>query len=812
MKHLRVCFVLLPVLILGAFLAPSAGAVSGEVPEGLSFREAKGFRTLVTDTEGETHWQNGVPDVPALGAPGSCPELASYAVYCGEEVILEAELHRLPSAGEGAELQSVIPAGGGYYAAQFDVSVDQLAFITGLTTSNLEAVQQELIRSRQNGTQFDMTHVDFIDAEKMDYGPGEYWDSNLCWAAAASNVLHYTGWGEQAHESLTSPDAIFQTFIYSFTDDGLTSEDGIRWFFSGVNRQQWDESGAQALGNYGEFRGFLPDYAPDSVMRKYDIVDRLNGTSWPLDMDIVLSHLREGWGCTVGLGWYEQRYGNYYQRDGGHAVTLWGYIREKSIQEINADGYIALLVSDSDSDNAGNYTVEDAWNAENRLQIMNLSYVWFNDVTDPYDTETYGKRYDTWYIYNRDGIGLLESFTVLQPYSSTIPKEESRQTYVNRFQFDTLDISAYLDIYDRSSGGGWSTETFLTDDEGTATVNFFYGWKNFLYYWTKMHPLQADITIRDSRGKTVYSNSGQDTVFLGEQEWGWNDSIELPDGEYTATLTVKVLDGSREAYYTNNTCTRTFTVVNPGKRMLQAELSGVSESFLLFDVYCKEPAEYGSLYVRFPQGDNWGEWTRINHWFERSEEYDDPRVGYAEPAKVADSAVFGVWIHRGGQNYFLTSDPVRLRFTATLDPMGGQVSPASVTIYPGMTSGPLPTPVREGHTFLGWFQKDGTEITGETVGDACADQTLYAHWDSPWSLSAQLSGTALSYDIGVPAGETAGLFAAAYDEKGRMIDIQRIPDVTAGTGTLTVPEAARYKVFLLRGGAPMCPAWCWPEE
>ena len=746
MKRLRLCLILLLVLILGSVLAPSARAVSDEVPEGLSFREAERFRTLVTDTEGETYWHDGVLDVSSLGAPDSCPELASYAVYCGENVILEAELHRLPSAGEGASLQSVSPASNGYYAVQFDISADQLAFITGLTANNLEAVQQELIWSRQNGTQFDMTHVDYIDAEKLDFNVGEGIDSNLCWAAAASNVLHYTGWGLQANASFTTPDEIFEQFIGYFDDEGLTEADGIRWFFSGVNLQQGETDAAQVRNSYGLY-GFLPDYAPDHVMHKCDIVDWRDGSSSPLSMETVLSLLRDGWGCTVGIGWYQELFGPNYKRDGGHAVTLWGYVRNKSFQGYDPRDYTALLITDSDSDNEGNYSGYDAWSAQNRMLLTEISPIEYIDYSDINNVKTYGKDFFTWEFpgfRNEDEIGFLEDFTVLQPYDKEIAKENWNLPHGERFSYDTLDISAFVQLYDSSDLGYWNTAVFQTGDEGTATVSLFYGWQNFLYSWSNAHPLQADITIRDSSGKTVYSNSGQDTVYLGEQEWGWSDSIELPDGEYTATINVKILDGSREAYYTNNTCTKTFSVVDPSKRKLELTYTGLSGQFLIYNILCEEPAEYGKLLVRYQNGKEWSDWEDWGDWVQSVWPKDYPSIyAGAEPEK-GEYVMFQTMIHREGHDYVLTSDPVLLAV--------------------------------------------------------------------PWSLSAQVEGSSLDYDLGIPADETADLFAAAYDENGRMIDLQHIQNATAGKSSLAVPQAVRYKAFLLRDGVPMCPAWCWPEE
>ena len=50
----------------------------------------------------------------------------------------------------------------------------------------------------------------------------------------------------------------------------------------------------------------------------------------------------------------------------------------------------------------------------------------------------------------------------------------------------------------------------------------------------------------------------------------------------------------------------------------------------------------------------------------------------------------------------------------------------------GQNYGTLPTPTREGYTFLGWFteQDGGTQITSDTIFNGNSNQTLYAHWQA----------------------------------------------------------------------------------
>lgn len=77
-----------------------------------------------------------------------------------------------------------------------------------------------------------------------------------------------------------------------------------------------------------------------------------------------------------------------------------------------------------------------------------------------------------------------------------------------------------------------------------------------------------------------------------------------------------------------------------------------------------------------------------------------------------------------------TLTPVTAAYTLTLDPDGGNVSPASKQVTLGGQYGELPTPTKTGFTFIGWY----TEKTGGTkVGRydslvSNASHTLYARW------------------------------------------------------------------------------------
>lgn len=75
------------------------------------------------------------------------------------------------------------------------------------------------------------------------------------------------------------------------------------------------------------------------------------------------------------------------------------------------------------------------------------------------------------------------------------------------------------------------------------------------------------------------------------------------------------------------------------------------------------------------------------------------------------------------------STVVTLKSTITFNANGGSVSPTTKTINQCDTIGTLPTPTKEGYTFLGWYTDDinGSKVSSSTVVNQ-STLVLYAHW------------------------------------------------------------------------------------
>lgn len=69
-------------------------------------------------------------------------------------------------------------------------------------------------------------------------------------------------------------------------------------------------------------------------------------------------------------------------------------------------------------------------------------------------------------------------------------------------------------------------------------------------------------------------------------------------------------------------------------------------------------------------------------------------------------------------------------YTITFNPVGGTVDPTSKVVTYGETYGDLPTPVRKGYRFDGWFTEStgGTRVRSDTTVLITENAAIYAHW------------------------------------------------------------------------------------
>lgn len=125
----------------------------------------------------------------------------------------------------------------------------------------------------------------------------------------------------------------------------------------------------------------------------------------------------------------------------------------------------------------------------------------------------------------------------------------------------------------------------------------------------------------------------------------------------------------------------------------------------------------------------------------------DEEYQYRAYATNSVGTSYGEWVT------FIPSGGSAGRYTVSFDPNGGSVSTASISVTYGEAYGVLPTPVRSGYIFAGWYTtaSGGTRITADTIVATSANHTLYAHWTAEGTSDPDKDYTVVSLNGDIPA-------------------------------------------------------------
>lgn len=87
------------------------------------------------------------------------------------------------------------------------------------------------------------------------------------------------------------------------------------------------------------------------------------------------------------------------------------------------------------------------------------------------------------------------------------------------------------------------------------------------------------------------------------------------------------------------------------------------------------------------------------------------------------------------------------KYTVTLRPGGGSVSPTTITVTYDRAYGALPTPTRSGYTFKGWYTSSsgGTKVDGDTKVTTAGNHILYAQWGPAEVISVEVTWGAMEF-------------------------------------------------------------------
>jgi hypothetical protein len=153
----------------------------------------------------------------------------------------------------------------------------------------------------------------YYDAEKS---PTNSDDDLMCWAAAASNVLAWTGWAK----NFSSADAIFKYFQDYWTDAGGNPYYAYEWWFYGTS-----SSTSGSYVNVAGGGGFYTSYNLSSYLM-------FSSVDWQAITNIKYL-LTNNYGVTLSLT---------SGGSTGHAITCWGY------QYDDYGNIVGIYVTDSD--------------------------------------------------------------------------------------------------------------------------------------------------------------------------------------------------------------------------------------------------------------------------------------------------------------------------------------------------------------------------------------------------------------------------------------------------------------------------------
>ena len=473
--------------------------------------------SAVVTVDGDVYALDGAPAVEALGG------FDSYTILAGEEEILGVE----PSGDGDADETAGEEASGGFYSVRFPLpETTKEVFLTGLTASRVEEIQEKLIQHYAEGPDFDLEDLSFIDVEKTLPEDG---DENLCWAATSSNLLTYTGWAAQAGFDTT--DDVFDAFVNAFEDKGGNPYYGIGWFFNGVNRfgTSTEEAASAAEGT----GGYIADYAFEQYVGSVNIVgDSVSG------FRSLRDHLDSGDGISLDVTLINTHTGN----NSGHSMTCWGYVIDTDHSENEAGYNAGLLLTDSDSD----WVKEgDRRGAPNILHVISLASA--------------GSGAELDYYFRLPGyIAYVDDFNYLQPYADTLTKETCDDA--------TRDKVTTPDLYISDAYFGTDTAAAATKLEKIKS--------NTRFYFTPIvrnmadadysGPLQVYTEVTGADGVVMTDNEQVGVSIPAEGGLSFGTSVQrpqgLPAGDYTMTFYLNREHPAEEAYYYNNVFSFDFKV------------------------------------------------------------------------------------------------------------------------------------------------------------------------------------------------------------------------------------------------------------
>ena len=277
----------------------------------------------------------------------------------------------------------------------FETGDGLTAIVKGISDDNREQLQTLINdngwQTLDNGNVLEIHMPTLLDVEKYSTVSGPY-DQDLCWAAAASNLLWGSGYAQDAVNPATNApfanaDEVFDYFRQIFTDNGGLVDGAVSVFMTGEYPydSEWYTENDWSQLKEENVEGLLPETDPLEVgeeiqmqgsPEKIQVLELLDRFS----VSLALRRITDDSVAPDSWNW-DDAY--------GHAVTAVGLVYDAMVTNIR-ERYKAIFLADSDNtpcngseQASGSDKAEAAASAPNTYTMYGLSLVDFGDQYGP---------------------------------------------------------------------------------------------------------------------------------------------------------------------------------------------------------------------------------------------------------------------------------------------------------------------------------------------------------------------------------------------------------------------------------------------
>ena len=359
-------------LVEAAEAEPIEGAEAAENPVITEPTEEDSDLTDPVDTETETPVEGQVEAADTASSPNYM-------------IVVVGDTQTTPDPSSSAGCGSIT----------FETGDGLTAIVKGISDDNREQLQALINdngwQTLDNGNVLEIHMPTLLDVEKYSTVSGPY-DQDLCWAAAASNLLWGSGYAQDAVNPATNApfanaDEVFDYFRQIFTDNGGLVDGAVSVFMTGEYPydSEWYTENDWSQLKEENVEGLLPETDPLEVgeeiqmqgsPEKIQVLELLDRFS----VSLALRRITDDSVAPDSWNW-DDAY--------GHAVTAVGLVYDAMVTNIR-ERYKAIFLADSDntpcngSEQASDSDkAEAAASAPNTYTMYGLSLVDFGDQYGP---------------------------------------------------------------------------------------------------------------------------------------------------------------------------------------------------------------------------------------------------------------------------------------------------------------------------------------------------------------------------------------------------------------------------------------------